>query len=90
MLPPHTCSCSSLRIDDTIQQLDDHLADVYHEAWMIERRDLPQNQSSIANRTWIRGSVVPQVDCTRIALDPRFKNMEGSIGVSASRASWGH
>ena len=22
-----------------------------------------------------------QVDCTRIALDPRFKNMEGSIGL---------
>ena len=22
-----------------------------------------------------------QVDCTRIALDPRFKNMEGSIGA---------
>lgn len=39
-------------IDDTIKQLEDHLADVYHE-----------------------------VDCTRIAVDPRFKGMETTLGA---------
>eukprot|EP00930_Biecheleria_cincta_P097093 TRINITY_DN88823_c0_g1_i1.p1 TRINITY_DN88823_c0_g1~~TRINITY_DN88823_c0_g1_i1.p1 ORF type:complete len:497 (-),score=84.50 TRINITY_DN88823_c0_g1_i1:18-1508(-) len=39
-------------IDDTIAELDELLADIYHE-----------------------------VDCTRIGSDPRFKDMEGTLGA---------
>merc|ERR1711920_903934 len=39
-------------IDESIQILEDHYAEVYHG-----------------------------VDCTRIAIDERFKNMEGSLGA---------
>merc|ERR1719498_185398 len=38
-------------IDETIKELEEHFAEVYHE-----------------------------VDCTRIAVDPRFKGMEESLG----------
>lgn len=39
-------------IDNTIKELEDHYAEVWHE-----------------------------VDCTRIAVDPRFKNVENSLGA---------
>merc|ERR1719498_956766 len=39
-------------IDETIKELEEHFAEVYHE-----------------------------VDCTRIAVDPRFKGMEESLGA---------